>query len=566
MSWWVALRLARRTAGRRPRWMLLAVITISMGVLLGTLSAGLARFGQATSGFDTSTFASQTWQLGDETVPREPDFVVYEASLLIGTNDDFVGFDSYLVDGTDPLVERLAIMRDGRWATSEGEIVIDYWSARRLVLDVGGTVDVCPWSWEDQSPAEQFTVVGIIDGMSWWPTAYLDDSEQRFARGPRTLLYVDSVDGAEIVDDGESFDLYPVLVGTLFAAVALILPGLLAAVSLMSGFERRLREVGLLEAGAGAEPSTIRRWVITEAALVGTAAGVLGTTLGLALLKMAPLWPQAIVDSFPADSTASISAVDLAGPFVIGIVLTILAGLLPAARTAHIPTAEALTGQTPNRNPERWTVPLAIGFAGGGFLLILIDSMIDNVTVVFPIGIALVLVGVAFPASGLLSRLADWQRMPTWGRLVIREVSRNRIRLSLAMVVSAVLFTLFALATLTEGDIAQAAIVLAVAVGLESALISIEAYETADQQEILRRLGAPPASRRLFLGGVAAYQALMGVMLPLPLIIAMVLLSGPVTIPLVLAVIGTMAAYPIILGTSIAILFRHHPQVARPRT
>lgn len=150
--------------------------------------------------------------------------------------------------------------------------------------------------------------------------------------------------------------------------------------------------------------------------------------------------------------------------------------------------------------------------------------------------------------------------------MVIREVSRNRNRLSLAMVVSAVLFTLFALVMLTEGDIAQAAIVLVVAVGLESALISIEAYETADQQEILRRLGAPPASRRVFLGSVAAYQALLGVMLPLPLIVAIALLSDPVTVPSVLAVIGTMAAYPIILGTSIAILFRHHPQVARPRT
>lgn len=566
MSCRVALRLAWRTVGRRPRWMLLAVITISMGVALGTLAAGLARFGQATTGFDTSTFPSQTWQIGDESVPREPDLVVHEAALLIGPDDDYIGFGSYLVDGTDLQVERLAIMREGRWATSEGEIVIDLWSARRLVLDVGGTVDVRPWSGENLSPAEKFTVVGIIDGVSSWPIAYLDDSEQRFARGPRTLLYVDAVDGAAMINDGDSFDFYPALAGTLFAAVALILPGLLAAVSLMSGFERRLREVGLLEAGAGAEPSTIIRWVLTEAALVGTAAGVLGTTLGFALLKMAPLWPQAIVDSFPTDSTGSISAVDLMGPFVIGIVFTVLAGLLPAARTAQVSTAEALTGQTPNRNPERWTVPLAIGFAGGGFLLMLIDSMIDELTAGFPIGVALVLVGVAFPASGLPSRLADWQRMPTWGRLVIREVSRNRIRLSLAMVVSAVLFALFALVTLTEGEIAQAAIVLVVAVGLESALISIEAHETADQQEILRRLGAPPASRRLFLGSVAAYQALLGVMLPLPLIIATVLVTDPVTVPRVLAVIGTVVAYPVILGTSITILFRHHPQVARPRT
>ena len=118
---------------------------------------------------------------------------------------------------------------------------------------------------------------------------------------------------------------------TLSALALLVGVVAIANATLLSIIERR-SEIGLRRA-LGARPAHIRRQITLEAAIIGSLAGVIGTSLGLlgvTLTSSARGW------------TTTINAATIAPAPLIGLVTGALAGLLPAVKASHTPPADTL--------------------------------------------------------------------------------------------------------------------------------------------------------------------------------------------------------------------------------
>ncbi|THF60574.1 FtsX-like permease family protein [Pseudothauera nasutitermitis] len=117
------------------------------------------------------------------------------------------------------------------------------------------------------------------------------------------------------------------------AAISLAVAGILVMNVMLVSVTQRTAEIGLLKA-LGAEPRTIRRVFLAEAALLSLAGGLAGLALGhggAALLRLA--WP--VLPAWPPDWAV---AAGLGTALVTGV----LFGVLPARRAARLDPVQAL--------------------------------------------------------------------------------------------------------------------------------------------------------------------------------------------------------------------------------
>ena len=155
-----------------------------------------------------------------------------------------------------------------------------------------------------------------------------------------------------------------------FAAVALLVCSLVVSNTFSVLVAQRTRELALLRC-IGADRSQIRRSVIVEALLVGIVSSIAGVALAIGLVGAIVAYLQTLPDS--GFATLAVSPLSVAAGLGVGVLMTVLAALVPArAATAVAPLAALRPADDVTAGSRRGRVRLAAGLvllAGGSALL-----------------------------------------------------------------------------------------------------------------------------------------------------------------------------------------------------
>jgi len=153
-----------------------------------------------------------------------------------------------------------------------------------------------------------------------------------------------------------------VLVG--FAAVALFTCMIVVANTFTILLAQRQRQLALLRC-VGAGRGQIVRSVLAEAVILGALASLAGLVLAVGLGELGVFAADRyLADVLPVDGLV-VSPVALLAPFGVGIVLTVLAALLPAVRATRTSPLAALRPETPPTGRVR-VVRVVLGVLGVG--------------------------------------------------------------------------------------------------------------------------------------------------------------------------------------------------------
>ncbi|WIM93807.1 ABC transporter permease [Actinoplanes oblitus] len=354
--------------------------------------------------------------------------------------------------GTDNLME----LREGRGPTADDEIAVNANTAKLAGFKVGDRVGVLTLE-----PKKTFTLVGIwgytgnrdsIGGVQ--EVAFTTPVAQKLmlgAPGSYSTVVVQAADGvspAELRDrvaaalgpdyvvktgkqladessssikEGLSF-FNQILLG--FAGVALFVGIFLILNTFSIIVAQRTRELALLRA-MGASRRQVIGSVLVEAVAIGLVAAVLGLAAGVG----AGAGLAALFGKFADVDLASIGVPPAAiiSAFLVGLVVTVVAAVLPALRASRIaPIAAMQEVSIPDRPLTKLSVAGALVLSAGAAALgvgLFADAgdatlwlILGGVLVSF-IGVALLTPLISKPVIGLLGRLFAWSLPGRLGRL-----------------------------------------------------------------------------------------------------------------------------------------------------
>jgi putative ABC transport system permease protein len=262
---------------------------------------------------------------------------------------------------------------------------------------------------------------------------------------------------------GNSLVTQPAVISTAVAAVILAEVAFIAAAAFATGIRRRLREIGLMGAN-GASPQHVRTSVVGEGVVVGVGGALVGSALGVLLLLIGRDTVQQFVyrriDEFP------LSVLDVFGPAALAVVACAVAAWVPARTAIGVPTLTALQGRVPVGTPKRWIIPLGLGFAAFGTLLLVVGVLSSSQGGGGAAGTASAVIGVIFMIGGvalLAGPLVAWvsshsERFPITSRIVLRDSGRQRGRAAAAVAATMVILIapIASLAGLTSSEASTA--------------------------------------------------------------------------------------------------------------
>lgn len=399
------LRAGLRGQGRR---LLSAGLAVGLGVMFlavtlllsDTLAAGLRTQVAGSIGDYTAVVSDDSGEITpaqEQTVRRTTGVAAVEAvqsRTIISGGNTVVGLATAPTQGRGSYPQ-------GRAPRTDGEIALTENALAALSVDVGGTVSVPAESGPPGAAAEPVVlrVVGVVEpsGDTTFPTSmpagvatnatmsrlagktsYLElrvvgtpgtSPEQlrdalTAAIGPGPAVRT----GAEEVDHrvqqlaGGHDLLTQVLVG--FAAVALFTCMIVVANTFTILLAQRQRQLALLRC-VGAGRGQIVRSVLAEAVILGALASLAGLVLAVGLGELGVFAADRyLADVLPVDGLV-VSPVALLAPFGVGIVLTVLAALLPAVRATRTSPLAALRPETPPTGRVR-VVRVVLGVLGVG--------------------------------------------------------------------------------------------------------------------------------------------------------------------------------------------------------
>ncbi|MEV4513757.1 FtsX-like permease family protein [Dactylosporangium sp. NPDC049525] len=236
-----------------------------------------------------------------------------------------------------------------------------------------------------------------------------------------------------------------VLIG--FAGVALFVGTFLILNTFSIIVAQRTRELALMRALGGSRGQTLGS-VIIEAVAIGLIASVLGLAAGIGVGVLLA-WVFGNVSGV-ALASVGVPAAAVISAFVVGLLVTVVAAVLPALRAARIPPIAALQEvATPDRPLTKLTVSGAlIGAAGGTMLGLGLAGQGDNTlwlilggVLVSFIGVALLTPLLARPVVSLLGRLFSWSVPGKLGRLNSGRNPRRTAITAAALMVGLALIT-----------------------------------------------------------------------------------------------------------------------------
>ncbi|SCL35976.1 putative ABC transport system permease protein [Micromonospora nigra] len=408
--------------------------------------------------------------------------VVAEGARLIGSNGKAVAsFGPPQLGGNWLGESELVQLREGRGPQADDEIVINKALAEAGRVAVGDRVGVLT----PLEPKEEFTIVGVfgysgdrdsIGGAN--EIMFTTPTAQRLMLGePDTFSSItvtaagsmtdealrDSVaaalggefqvktgaqlseDMASGLKDGLSF-FNRILLG--FAAVALLVGTFLILNTFSIIVAQRTRELALLRA-VGASGRQVIGSVVLEAIAVGLIASVLGLAAGIGIGALLAY----LFGTFAGLSLAGIAVPPSAviSAFAVGLVITVLAALLPALRASRIPPIAAMQDvATPDRPLTKITVGGAVVTSIGAALLFLglsgnagdntLPTILGGVLFSF-IGVALLTPLISRPVVALLGSVFSGSVPGKLGRLNSGRNPRRTAITAAALMVGIALVT-----------------------------------------------------------------------------------------------------------------------------
>jgi putative ABC transport system permease protein len=384
--------------------------------------------------------------------------VATDGARLIGSNGKVVtSFGPPQLGKNWTGENELVRLRQGRPPTTDTEIVINAGLAKAAKVKVGDRVGVLV----DLAPKQEFTLVGVfgygggrdsLGGVN--EVAFTEPVAQRLMLGTPNVFTNVSVradsgvdpatlrervaaavgDGYEVktgeqlsadasagLKAGLSF-FNQVLLG--FAGVALLVGTFLILNTFSIIVAQRTRELALMRA-IGASGRQVIRSVLVEAVAIGLVASILGLAAGIGVGALLAY----VFGQFGGLELAGVGVPPIAviSSFAVGILITVIAALIPAMRASRIPPIAAMQDvATPDRPLTRLTVAgavvsvlgaglLALGLTGGAGDAVL-GTILGGVLLAF-IGVALLTPVISRPVVSLLGRIFSWSVPGKLGRL-----------------------------------------------------------------------------------------------------------------------------------------------------
>ncbi|HXZ99970.1 MAG TPA: FtsX-like permease family protein [Candidatus Binatia bacterium] len=241
----------------------------------------------------------------------------------------------------------------------------------------------------------------------------------------------------------------------VFALIAVFVGSFLIVNTFSILVAQRTQELALLRA-VGATRGQVFSEVVTEAAITGVVASLLGFVLGLLVARV-------LVRIFSSTATLSVGADALIWSLVIGTVVTVVAAAFPARRATHIPPVAALreavpeTHDLPRGRIAAGSLVLAAGVAGLLGTLFTANVNTGPNLAILGLSVLAIFLGMALLAPGLVRPVAAVLGWPARrlrgapGRLAGENARRNPRRTALtasALMIGLALVT--AVAVLTE--------------------------------------------------------------------------------------------------------------------
>ncbi|MFI0793552.1 ABC transporter permease [Micromonospora rubida] len=255
-----------------------------------------------------------------------------------------------------------------------------------------------------------------------------------------------SADAAAGLKEGLSF-FNKVLLG--FAAVALLVGTFLILNTFSIIVAQRTRELALMRA-IGASGRQIIGSVVLEALAIGLVASILGLGAGIGVGALLA-WAFGTFAGGLTLAGLGVPPIAVVSAFAVGMLITVVAALLPALRAARIPPIAAMQDvATPDRPLTRITVSGAVVTAVGGALLAvgLTGNAGGNTLPVILGGVLFTFIGVALltpllsrPVVSLLGGLFAWSVPGKLGRLNSGRNPRRTAITAAALMVGIALVT-----------------------------------------------------------------------------------------------------------------------------
>ncbi len=375
----------------------------------------------------------------------------------------------------------LVQLREGREPRADDEIVINVSLAEAGRVAVGDRVGVLT-----MEPKKEFTLVGIF-GYSGGRDSIGGANEiffttpvaQQLMLGERdvftnvTVTAADGVSDDRLRDDlaaalGDGFEVKTgaqlsadasaglkeglsffnrILLG--FAAVALLVGTFLILNTFSIIVAQRTRELALMRA-IGAGRRQIIGSVVLEAVAVGLLASVLGLAAGIGIGALLAYLFGNLAGGLTL-AGVGVPAAAVIGSFAVGLVITVVAALLPALRASRIPPIAAMQDvATPDRPLTKITVAGAAVTAIGATLLFLglgghagdntLSTILGGVLFAF-IGVALLTPLISRPVVSLLGAIFSWSVPGKLGRLNSGRNPRRTAITAAALMVGIALVT-----------------------------------------------------------------------------------------------------------------------------
>ena len=427
----------------RQQMLVVALLTVAVAAAIGSITLVY----NTSPVFDGEFGSASALLLFDGSDPQALEAALASADESFGTTDvighrkvpvpggvETVDFRSQEPDG--PYGGDLLALRSGSYPVGPGQVAITEGVAELLNVEQGATLDL---------DGRRRTVVGIVENP-------LDLSDEfalvspSSARSPQNVTVLVDASRQELrafadslpengrsgltgtgnrgeIEAADSFALFSV------ATVFLLLASLVAAAGFAVVAQRRLRQLGML-AAIGATQKHLRLVLLTNGAVVGMIAAILGTIAGGAL------W---VIFASTLESAMGHRIDRLSLPWTL-LALVVLLAILgataaawwPGRTVARLPTLLALSGRPPQPRPARHSAIAAAALITVGIgCLVLSDR--DRVALIIA-GIVATILGTLLLgplAIRILSGAAG--HAPIGTRLALRDLARYQARSGAAL-------------------------------------------------------------------------------------------------------------------------------------
>ncbi|GIF67424.1 membrane protein [Asanoa ishikariensis] len=406
--------------------------------------------------------------------------IAADGATMIGSNGKAVGSFGPPQLGENWMGENeLTQLREGRGPTADDEIAVNVGLATAGKVKVGDQVGVLTLD----AKQRMFTIVGTfgysgdrdsLGGVN--EVAFTEPVAQRLMLGePGVFSSIDvrATDGTSpealkqqvasalgadytvrtgteaAADDAQGLKsalgfFNNILLG--FAGVALFVGIFLIINTFSIVVAQRTKELALLRA-IGAGRRQVIGSVLTEAVIVGTIASVIGLGAGIGVGALLAFLASKFSGGL-ALAGLGVPPIAIIASFVVGLVVTVIAAVMPALRASRIPPIAAMADvATPDRPLTKITwiggvltaialALLGVGlYADGGIMLVA-----GGVLLTF-IGVALLTPVLSRPVVGLLGRIFSWSVPGKLGRLNSGRNPRRTAITAAALMVGIALVT-----------------------------------------------------------------------------------------------------------------------------